>query len=49
MVKVTKDEISRVMSVLGRKGGKVKSEAKTLAVRENARKPRKRKKTNRVA
>lgn len=33
-----KEEIVKAASILGRKGGKVKSEKKTTAVRENAKK-----------
>lgn len=33
---VTKKEISKVMKELGKRGGKVKSEAKTAAVKKNA-------------
>ena len=36
-----KDTIKAVMSFLGKKGGSVKSEAKTRACRLNAKKPRK--------
>jgi ribosomal protein S30 len=36
------DELRRVMSALGRKGGKVRSQAKTEAARRNARLPRRR-------
>jgi hypothetical protein len=39
-MKPTKKQISEVMAHLGAKGGKVRSAAKTAAVRENARKPR---------
>ncbi len=35
------DPISRAAAALGRRGGQAKSEAKTRAARENARKPRK--------
>jgi len=41
MKKISEAEISKVMAFLGRKGGSVKSEAKTLACRANAKKPRK--------
>ena len=34
--------VSEWCAVIGRKGGNVKSDAKSKAVRENARKPRKR-------
>lgn len=36
--------IKKAMSILGKKGGSVKSEAKTKAARLNAKKPRRRKK-----
>ena len=36
--------VIKYMAQIGRKGGKITSEAKTLACRENAKRPRKRKK-----
>jgi hypothetical protein len=44
MTPTDKSIISQAMSILGRKGGSVSSEAKTRAVRENARKTRRRRK-----
>jgi hypothetical protein len=35
------EDVLKYMAKIGRKGGKVKSEAKTLACRENAKLPRK--------
>jgi len=39
-------EIKKYMSDIGKKGGQAKSEKKTAAARENAKKPRPRKKGN---
>ena len=36
--------VIKYMAQIGRKGGRVTSEAKTLACRENAKRPRKKKK-----
>jgi len=36
-----KQLIKKAMAILGKRGGKVKSRAKTLAARRNAKKPRK--------
>jgi hypothetical protein len=36
--------VMQYMAKIGRKGGKATSEAKTIACRENAKRPRKRKK-----
>jgi hypothetical protein len=39
----TDADLSRMAALMGRKGGKAKSERKTAAARANAKKPRKRK------
>jgi hypothetical protein len=44
--KIAEQDLNKAAAALGRNGGRVKSEAKTKAARENAKKPRPRPKKN---